>query len=116
MIFYSYNTVGQVSLNNAKRINDILYDVLDKNTGQLFSFTKVDKYLDGTKMDSSKCDNIIFIKTGPIVSPAPTPVPSSSPTANLPTYPFTYTVTASASSPSTFRWRTRRSFRPDLLW
>jgi hypothetical protein len=58
----SYHCVGQVSVVGAKRINNVLYNVLDKNTGQLFTFTKVDKYSDDSKMDPSKCDDVIFIK------------------------------------------------------
>lgn len=54
--------MGQVLLNSAKRIGNTIYNILDKNTGESFSFTKVDKYIDGTSMNQSKCDNIIFIK------------------------------------------------------
>lgn len=53
---------AQVSVTNAKQAGNILYDILDKNTGQLFSFTKVDKYPDGTTMDLSKCDDVIYIQ------------------------------------------------------
>lgn len=53
---------AQVLLNNAKQVDNVLYDVLDKNTGQFFSFIKVDKYLDGTKMNLSKCDDVIYIQ------------------------------------------------------
>lgn len=62
IIFNCFISRSQVSVNNAKQIANILYDVLDKNTGQFFSFTKVDKYLDGTKMDLSKCDDVIYIQ------------------------------------------------------
>ena len=57
-------TVAQVSLANAKRAENTLYNVLDKNVGQMFSFIKVDKYLDRSKMDKSKCDNIIYLAYG----------------------------------------------------
>jgi hypothetical protein len=63
MLFLCSNhCVSQVSTNNAKRINNTLYDVLDINTGQIFSFSKVDKYLDGKLMDISMCDDVIYIK------------------------------------------------------
>ncbi len=59
---FVYTSHGQVSVADARRIENTLYNVLDKNVGQMFSFTKVSSYLDGSKMDKSKCDNIIYIE------------------------------------------------------
>lgn len=56
------NVVAQVSLADAKRIENTLYNVLDKNVGQMFSFIKVSNYLDGSKMEKSKCDNVMYIQ------------------------------------------------------
>lgn len=53
---------AQVSFSNARQVENIIYNVLDKNTGQFFSFTKVDKYLDNTSMDLSKCDDVIYLQ------------------------------------------------------
>ncbi|MES2893443.1 MAG: hypothetical protein V4725_15570 [Bacteroidota bacterium] len=61
--FYSaYCANAQVSVVDARRIENTLYNVLDKNVGQMFSFAKVTTYLDGSKMDKSKCDNIIYLE------------------------------------------------------
>lgn len=57
-----FHCPAQVSFSNVQQTDNILYNVLDKNTGQFFSFTKVDKYLDGTSMDLSKCDDVIYLK------------------------------------------------------
>jgi hypothetical protein len=53
---------GQTNLTKSKRIDRTIYNILDTNSGQLFSFDKVERYLDGTVMDDSKCDYVIYIK------------------------------------------------------
>ena len=60
--FFSFNTAAQVSLAVVKKIDNTLYDILDTNTGEMVSFTKTDNYTDSSRMDQSKCDNVIFLK------------------------------------------------------
>jgi len=60
--FSSTDVFCQVSLTAVSRIENTLYNILDKNSGQIFSFSKVDKYYDGSEMDVSKCDDIIYLK------------------------------------------------------
>ncbi|MBB6271532.1 hypothetical protein HDF26_001959 [Pedobacter cryoconitis] len=62
LIICSNYSFSQVSATSAKRINNILYNVLDKTVGQMFTFKKVSNYIDGSAMNDSKCDHIIFIK------------------------------------------------------
>ncbi len=45
-----------------KRIKDTLYDVFDTNTGEVFTYTKVTKYLDGSLLTDNKIDGIIYRK------------------------------------------------------
>jgi hypothetical protein len=47
-----------------KRINDILYNGIDANTGENVNYQKVTTFADGTAMDDTKCDGIIYRKVG----------------------------------------------------
>ena len=47
-----------------KRVNDTLYDILDSNTGEYFTYGKVTVFADGTVMSDGKCDGVIYRKVG----------------------------------------------------
>jgi hypothetical protein len=61
-LFICYDSLCQVSTLKASIELDTLYNVLNKNTGQVISFKEVNKYLDGSSMTDSKCDNVIYLK------------------------------------------------------
>lgn len=62
IILCSINTNGQVLTSKALRMQNTIYIVLDVNVDEFYTFRKIDKYYNGTKIDDSKCDNIICIK------------------------------------------------------
>ena len=55
----SFNAVAQVSEDG-----NTLYGLLDNNTGELTTWTKTTKWIDGSDMIDSKVDGIIFRKKG----------------------------------------------------
>ena len=62
MLFCYVDLFAQLNLSNASRIKDIIYNVVDEYTGEIVSFIKVNDFYDGTKMQLSKCDNVIYIR------------------------------------------------------
>lgn len=47
-----------------KRIKDTLYNVIDSNTGEVFNYDKVTLWYDGSAMDDTKADGVIYRKLG----------------------------------------------------
>jgi hypothetical protein len=47
-----------------QRIQDTLYGILDSNTGESFTYSKVTAYSDGSAMSNAKCDGVIYRKLG----------------------------------------------------
>ncbi len=47
-----------------QRLTDTLYNVLDTNTGQWQTYTKVEEYFDGEPMEDAFCDRVIYVKYG----------------------------------------------------
>jgi hypothetical protein len=52
---------SKITFERAIRNGNIFHNVIDKSTGEIFSFIKVEEYVDGTKMNISKCDSVIFV-------------------------------------------------------
>ena len=46
------------------RISDTLYNLLNTYTKEYQTFTKVTQWVDGSSMDDSKCDGVVFRKAG----------------------------------------------------
>ena len=46
------------------RIDDTLYNLLNSYTGEYQTFTKVTEWVDGSPMDDSKCDGVVYRKAG----------------------------------------------------
>jgi hypothetical protein len=48
------------------QLNDTIYDIIDstdsKNTGKYVTYNEVTEYFDGTAMDDTKCDGVIYRK------------------------------------------------------
>lgn len=47
-----------------QRLNDTIYNIIDSNTNESMTFTKVENYYDGSIMNDSKCDGDIYRKLG----------------------------------------------------
>lgn len=47
-----------------QRLSDTLYNLLDQNTGENITYNKVTLFRDGSAMDDSKADGLIYIKSG----------------------------------------------------
>jgi hypothetical protein len=47
-----------------KRANDTLYDLIDSKTNETATYEKVTSFIDGTPMNDSKCDGVMYRKLG----------------------------------------------------
>lgn len=47
-----------------KRLSNILYNLIDDNTGEKVTFSKVTTFADGTPMTDAQCDGVIYRKLG----------------------------------------------------
>jgi hypothetical protein len=47
-----------------KRVQDTLYDIIDTYTGENFNYSKVTTFADGSAMDDTKADGVIYRKLG----------------------------------------------------
>jgi len=64
MLFNYATSSAQLNLAKASRVGNVIYNIIDEYTGEISSFKKVEEFYDGTKMNISMCDNVIYIKYG----------------------------------------------------
>lgn len=62
--FFALKSSKPIQKEDMKRVDDIIYDLLDTKTDELVTFSKVTLFADGTAMSDLKCDGVIYRKLG----------------------------------------------------